>query len=365
LHIQELISCLAVALRINPYLKLSRDPYRWFLRAVAFLLVFISITALAGAQMALYPATALFFLSLAMLVRRPWWKVVFWLVSPHFMFRLIFSEGYVFFARAIAVHSIIPLSASIFSHVVIILFFALWSFPFLLGFAAIYFAGAADVLRLEHWRKHNGLRVAGAAFIVCAVIVSLFPSYSDAWRSKVVVDESVDLNTGNGEIVLRSNEYLKHLRVHFAENDTAISTWDREILLREFACDRDPWIQIDRTVATSGDSSTTFDIGLKLRFKYRPHYFRLSYSTEKSLLEDVSAIYEYKSTGRSLSMRWESFPDTSWFIPIHFRVAKNDSITEIIEARFVEAVEPVRIERELTNISPRTTVRHEEVLVAH
>jgi hypothetical protein len=355
---------IAVALRINPYLRLSRDPYRWFLRAVAFLLVFISITALAGVQMALYPATTLFFLSLAMLVRRPWWKVVFWLVSPYFMFRLIFSEGYIFFARAIAVHSIIPLSASIISHAVIILFFALWSFPFLLGFAAIYFTGVADVLRLEHWRKYNALRVAGVAFIVCTAIVSLFASYSDAWRSRIVIDESVDLNTGNGEIVLRSNEYLKHLRVHFAEKDTAISTWDREILLREFTSDRDPWIRIDRMIATSGDSSTTFDIGLKLHFKYRPHYFTLSYTTAKSLLEDISAIYEYKSTDRSLSMRWESFPDTSWFIPIHFRVAKNDSITEIIEARFVETVEPVHIERELTNISPRTTVRYEKVLVA-
>lgn len=355
---------IAVSLRVHPYLRLSRDPYRWFLRAVTFLLVFTIITALTGPQMALYPAMALFFLSLAMVVRRPWWKVFFWLISPYCMFRLIFSEGYVFFARGIAIYSNVSLSASIITHVVFILFFALWSFPFLLGFAAIYFTGASDVLRLEHWRKHNGLLVTGGAFIVCAIVVSLYPSYSDTWRSRVIVDESIDLNTGAGKVLLRSNEYLKHLRVHLAGKDTALSTLDREVLLREFTSDNDPWVRIDRTVASSGDSSVAFDIGLKLHFKYRPRSFTISYTTRKSPLNDVSTAYDHTSTSRSLSMRWESFPDTSWFIPVHFKVAKNDSITEILEARFVEMVEPVSVERGLTNISPRTTVRHEEVLVA-
>jgi hypothetical protein len=356
---------IAVSLRVSPYLRISRDPYRWFLRAAAFLLVFISVTALTGAQMTFYPAMALFFLSLAMLVRRPWLKVFFWLVSPHFMFRLIFSEGYIFFARGIAVHSIIPASASIVVHIVLILFFALWSFPFLLGFAAIYFSGADKVLRLEHWRKHNAVLVTSVAFVLCAAVVSLSPSYSDIWRSTVVANESIDLNTGEGKLVLRSNEYLKHLRVQLAERDTAISTWDREILLRKFAPDRKPWVYIDRTVAITGDSSKAFDIRLNLHFKYRPRYFTLSYSAEKSLLEDISTVYVYRTTGHSLSMRWEAFPDTSWIVPVHFRVAKADSVTEKLEAGFVELAEPVRIEREFTNISPRTTIRHEEVLVAH
>ena len=51
-------------------------------------------------------------------------------------------------------------------------------------------------------------------------------------------------------------------------------------------------------------------------------------------------------------------------IPIHFRVAKADSVLETIEANFGEMIEPVRIEKEFTNISHQTTMRRTEVIRA-
>ncbi len=49
-------------------------------------------------------------------------------------------------------------------------------------------------------------------------------------------------------------------------------------------------------------------------------------------------------------------------IPIHFKVAKADSVTETFQAEFVEMIEPVRIKKELTNIIPLTTMRWKEVI---
>ena len=49
-------------------------------------------------------------------------------------------------------------------------------------------------------------------------------------------------------------------------------------------------------------------------------------------------------------------------IPIHFTVVKGDSVTETIEAKFLEMVEPVRIEKEFANIIPRTIMKRTEVL---
>ena len=158
--------------------------------------------------------------------------------------------------------------------------------------------------------------------------------------------------------MLNSSEYLKHLRVHLADKDTNISTWDRDFLLKEFTIDRMPWIAVEHTTSISSDSTTTF------HFKYRPINFTLTYNAGKNRMENVSSTDAANITNHSISLRWESFPDTVIMVPIHFTVAKSDSVTETVEAVFTEMIEPVRVEKEFTNIVPQTTIRRTEVIRA-
>jgi hypothetical protein len=351
------------SLKFSPRMNLSKDPYRWFLRTVVFLLIFVSLLAFVNVKVTLYPALALFFLALAMLVHKPWLKLLFWILSPHFMFRLLFSEGFFFLGRTMALQSTQPMWMYFVLHLFYILFFALWSFPFLLGFAAIYFDSGIDLLWLKKWRTRTGLIAGSALFLLCVLILSSFPSYSDEWRPTITIDQSLDMNTGKGTVELKSSEYLRHLTVHLAEKDTTISTWERNVLVKEFTYHHAPWIQIERTVLkTSVDSSITYDILATLYFKYRPRNFTISYSAGKNKLEDIAGEFISSSTAHSVSMRWESFPDTVMMVPIHFRTAKADSVTETIEAKFIEMIEPVRIEKEMTNITPQTTLRRTEVI---
>jgi hypothetical protein len=352
------------SLKFSPHMNLSKDPYRWFLRTVVFLLVFISLLALINVKVTLYPALALFFLALAMLVHKPLLKLFFWILSPHFMFRLIFSEEFFYLGRPSALHSSQPMWMYFGLHLFYILFFALWSFPFLLGFAAVYFDSGFDLLWLKKWRTRSGLIAGSALFLLCVLVLSSLPSYSDEWRSTITIDQSLNMNTGKGTVQLKSSEYLRHLTVHLAERDTIISTWDRNVVLKEFTYDRAPWIQTDRIVTTAADSSTTFNLLVKLHFKYRPRNFTISYSAGKNKLEDIAGEFISSSTAHSVSMRWESFPDTVMMVPIHFRVIKGDSVTETIEAKFIEMMEPVRIEKEMTNIIPQTTLRRTEIIRA-
>jgi hypothetical protein len=351
------------SLKFSPRMNLSKDPYRWFLRAVIFLLVFTSLLALINVKVTLYPALALFFLALAMLVQKPWLKLLFWILSPHFMFRLMFSEGFVFWGRMTAFHSTQPMWMYFVLHLFYIFFFALWSFPSLLGFAAVYFDSGVDLLWLKQWRTRTGLIAGSTLFLLCVLVLSSFPSYSDEWRSTITIDQSLDMNTGKGTVQLKSSEYLRHLTVHLAEKDTIISTWKRNVPIKEFTYHHAPWIQIERTVLkTSLDSSITYNILATLHFKYRPQNFTLSYSTKKSKIEDVAGEFIANTTAHSVSLQWKSFPDTVMMIPIHFRTAKADTVTETLEEKFVELIEPVRIEKERTNIVPQTTVRQTEVI---
>ncbi|MGA3287728.1 MAG: M28 family metallopeptidase [Bacteroidota bacterium] len=352
------------SLKFSRRVNLSKDPYRWFLRTVVFLLVFISLLALINVKVTLYPALALFFLALAMLANKPLLKLFFWILSPHFMFRLMFSEEFFFLGRTMALQSAQPMWMYFVLHLFYILFFALWSFPFLLGFAAVYFDSGIDLLWLKKWRTRTGLIVGSALFLLCVLVLSFLPSYSDEWRPTITIDQLLDMNTGKGTVQLKSSEYLRHLTVHLAEKDTTISTWERDVPVKDFTYHQAPWIQIERTVLTSVDSSITYDILATLHFKYRPRNFTLSYSAGKNKLEDVAGEFVSSSTAHSVSMRWKSFPDTVMMVPIHFRVVKADSVTETIEAKFIEMMEPVRIEKEMTNIFPQTTLRRTEIIRA-
>jgi hypothetical protein len=326
--------------------------------------VLISLLSLFNAKIALYPAVALFFLALAMLVRKPWLKIIFWVLSPHFMFRLIFSEGFFFMERSMALHSTQPIWMYAVLNILCILFFALWSFPFLLGFAAVYFDCNSDLLWLKKWKSRTGMIIIAGAFLSCTLILAIAPSYSNEWRQTVIIDQSLDLKSGKGKVLLRSSEYLQHLKVTVAGKDTNISTWDRELILKEFTYDHTPWINVERTITTSTDSGTTYDLLVKLHFKYRPEDLKISYSAGKNLLYDIASEFTTSRTEHSVSMHWKYLSDTVMIIPIHFKVDNADSITENIEAKFLEMVEPVQIKKEFCNISTQTTLHRTEVIHA-
>lgn len=354
-----------VSLYLTPKLKLSHDPYRWFLRAAAWLVIFISLLSFGGVKMALYPATALLLLSLAMIVHRPWLKFILWILSPHFMFHLAFSEGFTLFGRMLALDTFISVRMSVVLHILYIVVFALYSFPFLLGFAAVYFDSGIDLLWLKRWRSRLGLTVAVSIFVVCVIVLFFIPSYSDVWRQTISVEEVADANNGTGTVILKSNEYMRNAHVHIENKDTVIANSDREILIKRLSFGQTPWLQTTHTTTvTHHDSSTTFDVLLHVSSKYRPHTLNISFSAGTHLVEDVFTPYTANITGHSVSIRWETFSDTSLMIPIHFTVVRGDSVNETIEANYIEMIEPVTIEKQWTNVVSRTTITKSEILSA-
>jgi hypothetical protein len=132
-----------LSLQLVSRLHLSRNASRYFLRAIIILTFFAAVFSLSSAKLAFYPASGLFLLSLAMLIWHSGIRIVLWFTSAHFMFHLVFSEGF-----GLIAHSFIAnprsLLASIVLHLFYTLFFAVWSFPFLLGFAALRFDAHVD-----------------------------------------------------------------------------------------------------------------------------------------------------------------------------------------------------------------------------
>jgi hypothetical protein len=343
-------ACLGIwlSLRLAPRLRLRHDPYAYYLRAFAFLVLFVALASISSPKLALYPATALFLLGLAMIIRHPVLKLLLWLLSPHFMFRLFFTETFDFIARFMhAQPEITPLVNSLVI-LCFVLFFSVWAFPFLLGFAAVYFDSGKDLLWLKILKQRNAGIVALALFVVTVVVLLQESSYSKEWKPSIRIEENFNLDSASGSLSVRSPEYLGGTRITFAGLDTTISGKTTEVKFeRSLPLPTDPWVRIVRTMQTARkDSMLTVDLVVKLIMKHRPFKVKVGYSGGKGKLVNASSPFASGLTESSISLQWAAFPDTSLTIPISFSILARDSasIREHVEASFIEEPVPVNVE---------------------
>ncbi|MBM4159736.1 MAG: Zn-dependent exopeptidase M28 [Ignavibacteria bacterium] len=353
-----------IALQLAPRLRLRHDAYSYFLRAVIFLLVFFILSAFSSSKLALYPAVSLFLLSLALLVRQPLLKLIFWLLSPHFMFRLFFSEGFGFLARAGYSNVEITPAVSVWIHLLYILFFSIWSFPFLLGFASVYLDAKTDLLWLKQFRTRWGLIGSALACVITIIVLSAQPSYTQYWRPNIRVEQTFDADSATGTLVVESSEYLTGARIQVGSIDTTIGSRATRLAFHSLAAPAEKWVRTERDVATTRtDSGTTFRLLLKLHTRYRPYTLRVTYAGGEHELRDILTPLTSATLERSLTLLWYSFPDTMLLIPVQFTVVGADSIIERVDATLAEPAVPMEIStKEDANVSYRSILSRRTAL---
>lgn len=351
-----------IALRIAPSLRLSQRADRYYLSMFLLLVVLLALCALASVKLALYPAIALFMLALAVIVQKPWLKLLFWVLSPYFMYYLIFNEGFGLMSRLIGGADSGERISSILLHISYILFFSVWAFPFLLGFAAIRFDSNRDLLWLSHFRKPPGGVLAALAFLLLAVFLSSQPTFSSDWKQTIRIEQRFP-DAGPASVEIASNDYLKGAHVRMNGHDSVLTNRSGFIHLTP-SQKPDQWIKVRRKVETTSDSFTTYKLLLSISTRYRPYTLGLTYSAGKQSIENVSTPYASWPGPHSLTLRWYSFPDTSLTIPLTFTVTGTDSIRETIEATFVEPMIPIEVSKESASVRGRTLLRTVSVLKA-
>jgi hypothetical protein len=347
-----------LSLQLSRRLHLRQEGYPYFLRALVFLMPLVLLFSFSSAKLALYPASALFVLSLAMLVRQPVLRTIFWLLSPHFMFRLFFSEAFDFTARITHSQPDITPGINAVLQIIYILFFSFWAFPFLLGFAAIYFDSHTDLLLKQFRRRLVGV-IAFALFAVTIVVLSLQESYSKEWLPSVRVEQNYNMDSTKGTLTVAGTEYLKNTRVIFAGRDTVLRSSGTEARFESaLPMPEQPWVEVSRTVQTTrSDSSTTVGLILNLHFKHEPTKVKVSYSSSRAMLSNASSSYALYSTTRTVSLQWGAFSDTALIIPLSFTLAGRDSlkINEHIEVGFVEQPQSVSLTTQRSSSIVRCT----------
>ncbi len=347
-----------IGMQLAPRLNLRRDPYAYFLRSVVWLLLFLLPLSMVSARIALSPAMALFFLSLSMLVKKLALRWFFWIVSPHFMFQLFFGDGFGFLARVLHSSPELGIVGGIILHLVFILFFSLWAFPFLLGFAALWYETWESVLWLKRYRAVSGLAVATAAFAVCLAFLATRPAFSQEWKQSIWIEQEFDLNGKSATMTVRSPEYLSGTRIRYADRDTVLSSRDLAISFDGLPLPPEPWIMAEREVEShASDTVTTLTIRLHLTSRTRPYRMTATYSSLGGSIVDVNTPAAFTRTENTVAISWYSFPDTSLSVPLTITLKRGGGMKEKIEGIFVEEPVPVLIEKEGASFIRRAVFR--------
>jgi hypothetical protein len=371
-----------LALAVTNRLPLSHCPYVYFKRAGIILLILTILSRWANSELAMYPASALFLLSLAMVVKRKTLKVLFVVLSPLWMARLIFSEWDHLLFRSVASTgiSLTTFIQSLFYNVGMILFFSVYAYPLFLGFVAVY-RDAKIPVWVSRFYRSRGVAVSLAVFTLLSVIyISSQGSYSNLWQRTVYVEYKYP-NSLNAPsfILLRSNEYLDGIVIKRPSGDTLLAGRINEVRIPVPESDLTQQGALTDRCTTYWktqkveriDDTTTYELSARTFCNVRPYMFTVTYSSTKDFI-NFSSPSVLAMDRKSKVLKWYSYPDTVDF-SVRFSIVGNNSpdsenpdgqagVRERMEWVFDRIVPTWEFEAERTNFIQRTYLYAEATL---
>ena len=358
-------------LRLANRWRITVDPYVLFLRAAIILLVFLAVMALPGPELAIYPAFALFFLSLAILVRMPLLKLVLAVISPFLMLHLLFPEELGLFIRMFAEIPDQFLYTAI-THLVLTLIFTLFMLPFAYGFAAVYRDAGVELRWLRRFETGRGILITlGIAVLMIAYLLTR-PLYDDWWSRDVRVEQRYQMGKDTTSVEVVSAEYLDGLKVTRGEGDTVLQGRFTKFAYADPAPVR--WLSVRGTSMPAHDSSDTDSTvsirrSLTLDSQIRPYIVEVSY--DGSGLKETRSPWSMGARPRgpgaprhARSYTWYSFPDSVLTVPVTLTMAKGATVTETVTVTYASAAFPIRVSRPATTAEYRTIVTSADTIRA-
>jgi len=343
-------------LRVGGALGISRSPYVLFKRSAIALTVLTAAAALVGPKVAVAPAACLLLLTLSLVIPfRPAAGVIA-LLSPYWMFRLIFSEADTLLFRFAAPAIPGTVTAGILVNGIWIAVLTLLVFAWLPGFVAMVRIHGKSGRLLGVVRSRRFLVITAGLFGIYSVYLVLLPSYEPPWYPDLRVENLA--GSGSDTVRVRSSEYLKGAEILFAGTDTTISDNATQFVSAGSGRAAGPWLRLFREIRpTVTDSGTNYDVLLRIGTSFRPYTLNVTYESSRGTPPPVSTPLRSRTRGEGTAISWYSFPDTAIVVPVGFTVREGDTLRETIEATFDSLAIPVEVHYRKANLTRRTVWR--------
>ena len=353
-----------LSLRMVRRLPLSGDPFPYYLRAFILLSVLLVLLSIPNAELAVYPALSLIFLSLALLLPHPLLKGVFLLLTPYPAVRLVFSEYTGLYQRMLS-HSAMPsFASSVLYETGFVLFFTLISLPYVYAFAAVYRDSGRDLFWVKRFRGAAGLSIAGCGAAATAVLLLLRPVYDPLWETSVSVTQTYRLGTDSGAVSLASGEYLEGIRCVYDGRDSMLEGRVTGMPLRTLRPATVGWLALDTSMTRGpeeGDSTCVIARRLVLHSALLPLSVSISYRSEQPFTASSPWVAGVRrgliaDAGRRKTFSWYAFPDTPLVVPVTFTLRDSQRVRETVEVTYDSLAYPLALGREMTYFVKRTIV---------
>ncbi len=356
--------------------RFSTDAYVYTRVAFIVLAAFILLMSFGGPKLAMYPASGLFFFSLAMRTQNRLLKLLFLLAAPCLMIRLFFPEFLGLIQRLLASNTIDSLAGNIGYNLAFVFFFWLLSLPFAYAFAAVYRSTNADLFWLKRFRTIPALILVLLAATSLSVYLSSRPVYGRDWFSLVRVNQEYSIGSDSSSITLKGSEYLKGVHMWLDGEQSVFEERTNFSKLHPARSTSVNWCSISVFNAklddiSGADSLNRIERRIEVRSKFRPLRVSMVFrSTEPIEVTSPWSHGSYRRTERETStmktFSWYSFPDTPLVVPVTFALRDSQTVIERIEVTYDSLAYPIALGRVHTNFIKRTTVSSQDTFgVSH
>jgi hypothetical protein len=333
-----------LALQILWKWRLRKDVFFYLIRAsIYFTVLIIGFWLLGDARLALYPASGLLLISIGCLVPWGWLKGLLWILSPYMMLRLFIPEVYEFIYRSIGAGVFRAVRGTLLITAVstgLILLIALFSMPFLLGFAAVYRSFSGDLFWLKRFRHKIALVPIGILIIGGAIYLYILPSYTTTWEQPVTINQKYDAEKNRTFIEFASSDYLKNIEATINGKVEKMNMWacTKEI---DYPLDLN-WLKVGYLCQPIEEGEEKIvNLNMMLEFERLPFTVSIELESDSTIsIEECNVRYNQRGNNR-VTMAWYSFPQGTLQPELKIRLPKDAALNAEVAVRFLET--PVSI----------------------
>jgi hypothetical protein len=348
--------------------RLTRESYGFYLKANLILVVFLVPLLFVNPEVALYPAWGLFWIGAAMLVRPAWLKLLFVMIAPYYVLRLVFLEGLGLLQRGLAQIPLENPGASLLYNGAFVLVFTLVSLPFAYAFAGVARESGVDYFWLRRWRFRGAGATALTAAVLLVVLLSLREGgYSDSWRREIKVDQRYVIGSDSSELRVRSSEFMNGVKVTVDGRDTILA--GRILSHGPRAFPPITWLNVlEGEEHAGGDSTDRIVRTLDLASGRRPYKVSLKYRSDGDFMvrspHGTGARSQLTPDGpRRKTLEWYSYPPERLPVTVTLDIRKGQRVSEELEVVYDVTPVPVVVRGAYVNATRRATVTRADTLM--
>ncbi len=351
-----------IALQITRKWRFSPDPHVYASRALIILAIFFVPSLFLSVRFALYPGLALACFSLAILAPFSWLKILFSLLAPLPILRLMFSEVFSFVAHLTAVGGIgiTDFKKALLFTTVLTLFLILCYLPFIYSFSYLAVKVKRVKAALKNWRRPVWGLILLAALVGYGGWLATLATRDPRWRPLVEVNADFDAAKNKSQLEVVGNEYFQNVTV---TTDSLKEHLDGQIhqfkMNQTFTAD---WIEVSGAETIQQGASDTVNVNWVIRSQQLWYRTSLRLEVDTLKITDVSSDLAFTHTDDQLSFSWFAEPATTLPVRAKFVIPSGAKIIRKVTGIYPMAPIPMTVTSDFADVRYRTEVVYSDTL---